>query len=95
MAFWLRVKATAALFRREIRVYSLIRQHPRTPKIAKILIGAAAAYAISPIDLVPDFIPVIGHLDDAVIVPLLVFAAVKLSPADVVAECRATVECDS
>ena len=66
----------------------LVRQHPRTPKIAKILIGAAIAYAVSPIDLIPDFIPVIGHLDDAVIVSLLVFITVKLVPADVMTECR-------
>jgi uncharacterized membrane protein YkvA (DUF1232 family) len=71
-----------------------VRHHPRTPKIAKILIGAAVAYAISPIDLIPDFVPVVGHLDDVVIVPLLVYTALKFIPADVVAECRARVGLD-
>ena len=52
------------------------KQHPRTPKIAKMLIGAAIAYAVSPIDLIPDFIPVVGHVDDLVVVPLLVYTAV-------------------
>lgn len=60
--------------------------------MAKVLIGAAVAYALSPIDLIPDFIPVIGHLDDAVIVPLLLVAALKLIPNDVLEECRAKVE---
>jgi uncharacterized membrane protein YkvA (DUF1232 family) len=60
--------------------------------MAKVLIGAAVAYALSPIDLIPDFIPVIGHLDDAVIVPLLVVAALKLIPNDVLEECGAMVE---
>jgi uncharacterized membrane protein YkvA (DUF1232 family) len=58
--------------------------------MAKVLIGAAIAYALSPIDLIPDFIPVLGHLDDVIIVPLLVVAALKLVPQDVLEECRAT-----
>jgi uncharacterized membrane protein YkvA (DUF1232 family) len=83
-------KKAAAAFRREIEVYQRVRRHPRTPRMAKILIGAAIAYALSPIDLIPDFIPVVGHLDDIVIVPLLIFAAVKVIPKDVLEECRAT-----
>ena len=71
-----RLKTAAASFRREIKVYTLVQRHPRTPKIAKMLIGAAIAYAVSPIDLIPDFIPVIGHVDDLVVVPLLVYTAV-------------------
>ena len=58
--------------------------------MAKILIGIAIAYALSPVDLIPDFIPVLGHLDDLIIVPLLIFAAVRLVPKDVLEECRAT-----
>jgi uncharacterized membrane protein YkvA (DUF1232 family) len=86
---WKRLKAAAASFRREIRVYQLVRQHPRTPMIAKVLIGVAVAYTLSPIDLIPDFIPILGHLDDMIIVPLLVVAAVKHIPEDVLQECRA------
>ena len=86
-----RLKTAAASFRREIKVYMLVQQHPRTPKIAKMLIGAAVAYAVSPIDLIPDFIPVVGHADDLVVVPLLVYTAVRLIPSEVIAECRAKV----
>jgi uncharacterized membrane protein YkvA (DUF1232 family) len=61
---------------------------PRTPWYAKWLAAAVAAYAASPIDLIPDFIPVLGYLDDLVIVPLGVWLAVKLIPPQVLAECR-------
>jgi uncharacterized membrane protein YkvA (DUF1232 family) len=92
---WKRLKMAAASFRREIRVYDLVRRHPRTPKSAKVLTGAAVAYALSPIDLIPDFIPVIGHLDDAIVVPLLLWVALRLTPADVLQECRAKAEQES
>ena len=62
---------------------------PRTPLIARLLAAGVAAYALSPIDLIPDFIPVLGYLDDLIIVPLGVAAVVKLLPAEVVAEARA------
>ena len=80
-----------ARFRREIRVYQAVLQDPRTPRPAKWLLGAAIAYALSPIDLIPDFIPVIGHLDDAVIVPGLIVLAVRLIPRDVLEDCRSRV----
>jgi len=83
-------RRAAAAFRREIAVYQRVRRHPRTPRMAKMLIGIAIAYALSPVDLIPDFIPVLGHLDDVIIVPLLIFAALKLVPKDVLEECRAT-----
>jgi len=83
-------RRAAAAFRREIAVYQRVRRHPRTPRVAKMLIGIAIAYALSPVDLIPDFIPVLGHLDDVIIVPLLIFAALKLVPKDVLEECRAT-----
>ncbi len=55
-------------------------KHPKTPRMARVLLGMAIAYMASPIDLIPDFIPVLGHLDDLVIVPLLVLAARRSAP---------------
>jgi uncharacterized membrane protein YkvA (DUF1232 family) len=59
-----------------------------TPLLAKILIAVAVCYALSPIDLIPDFIPVIGLLDDAFLLPLMIAAAVKLTPPAVMDDCR-------
>lgn len=75
-------------FRTEIGMYVSILADRRCPRIARWLLGGAVAYALSPIDLIPDFIPVIGHLDDAVIVPLLVWFALRLIPAELVHEHR-------
>jgi uncharacterized membrane protein YkvA (DUF1232 family) len=58
------------------------------PAAAKILIALTVAYALSPVDLIPDFIPVIGYLDDLVIVPLLVYASLKFIPKEIMEECR-------
>ena len=62
---------------------------PRTPRLAKVLALATAAYALSPIDLIPDFVPVLGYLDDLIIVPLMICVTVRLIPEDVLRECRA------
>lgn len=61
---------------------------PRVPWYAKALAGAVAAYAFSPIDLIPDAIPVLGYLDDLVLVPAGIALALRLIPADVLAHCR-------
>ncbi len=75
--------------RHELRVYQLVLRHPETPRASRLLLGAAVAYALSPIDLIPDWVPVIGHIDDILIVPLLVWLAVKFVPSEVIEECRA------
>jgi uncharacterized membrane protein YkvA (DUF1232 family) len=61
---------------------------PRTPWLPKIICMLAVAYALSPIDLIPDFIPVLGFLDDAILLPALIWLAVKLLPLGVVIDCR-------
>jgi len=83
-----RLEAVGKTLKRELRVYQLARKDPRTPKPAKWLLGLAVGYVLLPFDLIPDFIPVIGHLDDIIIVPLLVFIALKMIPDEVVADCR-------
>jgi uncharacterized membrane protein YkvA (DUF1232 family) len=83
-----RLRSTANRLRQEIKVYQLVLKDPRTPKLAKVLLGLALGYALLPFDLIPDFIPVIGHLDDLIIVPALVILALKLIPQDVVDDCR-------
>jgi len=85
------LKAIGKTLKRELKVYQLVLKDPRTPKPAKWLLGLAVGYVLLPFDLIPDFIPVIGHLDDVIIVPLLVFIALKLVPAEVVADCRSRV----
>lgn len=70
----------------------LAARDPRTPWQVKLLAGAVAAYALSPIDLIPDFIPVLGYLDDVVLVPVGIWLAVKLIPAALVIELRARAE---
>ena len=64
------------------------RRDPRTPLSAKIMAAAVVAYAFSPIDLIPDFIPVLGYLDDLLLIPLGVYLTIRLIPAPVLADAR-------
>ncbi|MCG6872674.1 MAG: DUF1232 domain-containing protein [Gammaproteobacteria bacterium] len=66
----------------------LAARDPRTPWYAKLLVAGIVAYAFSPIDLIPDFIPVLGYLDDLILIPLGIALAIKLVPQSVLAECR-------
>ena len=86
------LRDTAAKIKKEFAVYRLVLKHPETPMLAKILLGLAVGYILLPFDLIPDFIPVIGHLDDLVIVPALVYAALKLVPPEIVESCRKELE---
>lgn len=83
------LKGTARRFRRELAVYRAALSHPETPALAKALLGIAVGYALLPFDLIPDAIPVLGYLDDVLIVPLLVRAALRRIPDRVLVDCRA------
>ena len=83
-----RLKTWARQVRTESHALVLAARHPHTPWYAKLLVAAVAAYALSPIDLIPDFIPVVGYLDDLLIVPLGILLATWLIPAEVMNECR-------
>jgi uncharacterized membrane protein YkvA (DUF1232 family) len=82
------VERTFHRIKLEIKAYRLVLQDRRTPRLGKWLLGLAIGYAVSPIDLIPDFIPIVGHLDDVIIVPALLWLALRLIPKDVLKECR-------
>ena len=74
--------------RTELRVCRLLLNDERTPKTSKWMLGLAVAYLVTPFDIIPDFIPILGQLDDLIIVPTLIFLAFKLIPDSVIADCR-------
>jgi uncharacterized membrane protein YkvA (DUF1232 family) len=83
-----RLKQRARALKIELHAFWLAFRHPRTPWYAKALLVLVLAYAANPFDLIPDFIPLLGMLDDLVIISLGIALAVRLIPDDVVAECR-------
>ena len=83
------LKTRAQDLKTEVTALYHAARHPRTPWYAKALVIVIVAYAVSPIDLIPDFIPVLGLLDDILLLPLGIVLALKLVPPDVMAECRA------
>jgi len=78
--------------RKELYTLYFAYQHPKTPWYARLITGLTIAYALSPIDLIPDFIPVIGYLDDLIIVPAGISLSSRLIPPDVISECRGRAE---
>jgi uncharacterized membrane protein YkvA (DUF1232 family) len=82
-------KRRARQLKAETLALYLAARHPGTPWYAKLFVAAVAAYALSPIDLIPDFVPVLGYLDDLIVIPLGIALAVKMVPASVLSECRA------
>lgn len=83
-----RLKQRAKTIRRDTYVVYLACRDPRTPWYAKWFAGGVVAYALSPIDLIPDFIPVLGYVDDLILIPLGIALAVRMIPNDVLADCR-------
>ncbi|MEH6701600.1 YkvA family protein [Parasphingorhabdus sp.] len=82
------LKIWAKALKRDVFALWIAARSARTPWIAKLIAGSVAAYAFSPIDLIPDFIPIIGYLDDLIIIPLGIALVVRLIPAQLMAEFR-------
>jgi uncharacterized membrane protein YkvA (DUF1232 family) len=85
---WQRLKSWARLLKSDIVTLWFACRHPQTPLPAKIAAALIVAYAFSPIDLIPDFIPVLGLLDEIILLPVFIWLTLKLVPAPVIAECR-------
>ncbi len=89
MAFLTDLKQRARLLKAETFALYLAARHPGTPWYAKLLVAGIVAYALSPIDLIPDFVPVLGYVDDFILIPMGIALAIKMIPPAVLAECRA------
>jgi uncharacterized membrane protein YkvA (DUF1232 family) len=87
-----RVKLWAKSIKRELSALAIAIQKPECPLSAKIVAGATIAYALSPIDLIPDFIPVLGLVDEAILLPIGIKAAIRLIPKELMDQCRAEAE---
>ncbi|SFN24308.1 YkvA family protein [Nitrosomonas communis] len=86
---WLEnLKDRAQILKIETYALYLAARDPRTPWYAKLLVTGVVAYALSPIDLIPDFIPILGYLDDLILVPLGIALAIKLIPRTILEECQ-------
>jgi uncharacterized membrane protein YkvA (DUF1232 family) len=85
-----RLKSRARALKTEVYAIYIAARDPRTPWYAKALIFFVVAHTFSPIDLIPDFIPILGYLDDLIITPGGIWLAVRLIPPEVLAEARAT-----
>lgn len=82
----------AERMRLQLRVLDLAGRDPRTPLAAKLLVILVVAYALSPIDLIPDFIPVLGYVDDLLLLPLGIYLAMRLVPRELWQELQARAE---
>ncbi|MGZ8269571.1 MAG: YkvA family protein [Methylophilus sp.] len=86
-----KLKDIATKLKAEFDFYRRLQQHPQTPILAKALLWLAVGYLLMPFDLIPDFLPVIGQLDEVVIIPLLLYCALKLTSPNIIAECKGKV----
>ena len=89
MGFLTDLKQRARLLKAETFALYLAARHPDTPWYAKLLVAGIVAYAFSPIDLIPDFVPVLGYVDDLILIPMGIALAIKMIPPSVLTECRA------
>ena len=84
----MKLREKAQKMKMEIPAVFMALKHKRTPWFVKAAAGITIAYALSPVDLIPDFIPVLGYLDDLIILPLMVTAVLRMIPEDILEECR-------
>lgn len=87
-----KAKAWAKALKRDVIALWLAARDPRVPLTAKLVAGAVAAYALSPVDLIPDFIPILGYLDDLILVPFGIVLAIRLIPDELMSEFRLAAE---
>ncbi len=87
-----RIKNWASKIKRQLLILHLAYQDARTPWFAKALIFLIIAYALSPIDLIPDFIPILGYLDDLILLPIGIYFAIKLIPKSVIHSAQVKIE---
>lgn len=87
-----KAKAWAKALKRDVIALWLAARDPRVPLAAKLVAGAVAAYALSPVDLIPDFIPILGYLDDLILVPFGILLAIRLIPDELMSEFRLAAE---
>ena len=93
MVGWIeRLKSWAKALRRDVVALWLAARDGRTPRLARLMAAALAAYAFSPIDLIPDFIPVLGYLDELVLLPIGIAVTIRLIPPALMSEFRARAE---
>lgn len=83
-----RIRGWARRIKRDVVTLSFVFRHPATPWAARLLCVFVVGYALSPIDLIPDFIPVLGFLDDVLLLPALIWLAIRLVPQAVLGQCR-------
>ena len=89
LTLWNRLRRGANRLKHELVTLGLAARDPRVPWYARAVAFCVLAYALSPIDLIPDPVPILGHLDDLILIPLGVALAVRLIPPSVLADCRA------
>jgi len=88
-------KEKAKSLKNEVFAIYLAYRNPRTPWYAKVFIAVIIGYALSPIDLIPDFIPVLGYVDDFIVIPAAISFAITMIPEDVMKECRENAKSES
>ena len=87
-----KLKSLGKQLKREFEVYRLVLKHPQTPWVAKLFLSLAVGYLLLPFDLIPDFIPILGQLDDVVIIPVLLYIALLFIPKWIIQSCREQVK---